>query len=161
MADGLLAVYLLVWVIFAAYGVHRIHLIRLFRRRERNATPPAAPRDWPRVTVQLPVYNERYVVNRLVEAAAALDYPRDRLEIQILDDSTDDTREIAARKVDELRARGIDAVHLTRETREGFKAGALQHGLERARGELLAVFDADFVPPASILREMVPYDGGT
>ena len=157
MADGLLAIYLLVWVIFAAYGVHRIHLIRLFRRRERNAMPPAAPREWPRVTVQLPVYNERYVVNRLVEAAAALDYPRDRLEIQVLDDSTDVTREIAAGKVEELRARGIDVVHLTRDSREGFKAGALQHGLERAKGDLLAVFDADFVPPPSILREMVPY----
>ncbi len=159
LADGLLAIYILVWVIFATYGVHRIHLIRLFRRRVRNAQPPAAPREWPRVTVQLPVYNERYVVNRLIEAAAALDYPPDRLEIQVLDDSTDVTREIAARKVEELRGRGIDVVHLTREQREGFKAGALQHGLDRAKGELLAVFDADFVPPPAILRQMVPYFG--
>jgi cellulose synthase/poly-beta-1,6-N-acetylglucosamine synthase-like glycosyltransferase len=159
IADSLLALYLSVWVVFAIYGIHRIHLIRLFRRRTRDLSPPAKPDDWPAVTVQLPVYNERYVVNRLIEAAAAIDYPRDRLEIQVLDDSTDETREIVARKVAELRARGIDVAHLARGDRSGFKAGALQHGLERAKGEFLAVFDADFVPPPSILREMIPYFG--
>jgi len=153
----LLALYLAVWVIFAVYGLHRIHLIRLFRRRDRDATPPPDPREWPAVTVQLPIYNERYVVKRLIEAAAAIDYPRERLEIQVLDDSTDETRAIAAERVAALRAAGVDIVHLARESREGFKAGALQHGLERARGELLAIFDADFVPPPSILRAMVPY----
>ncbi|HYR52892.1 MAG TPA: glycosyltransferase [Candidatus Dormibacteraeota bacterium] len=159
LQDVLLAIYLAVWVVFAVYGIHRIHLIRLFRRRGRDLSPLPASRSGgcPRVTVQLPVYNERYVVNRLLEAAAALDYPPDRLEIQLLDDSVDETREIAAAKVRELRGRGIDVVHITRHRREGFKAGALQHGLERAKGELLAVFDADFVPPPSILRQMVPY----
>jgi len=159
LADCLLAIYLLVWVIFGAYGLHRIHLIRLFRRRTRDIRPPAEPRDWPPVTVQLPIYNERYVVNRLIEAAAAIDYPRERLEIQVLDDSTDSTREIAARTVADLRARGVDVVHLTREDRAGFKAGALERGLGRAKGEFLAMFDADFVPPPSILREMMPYFG--
>ncbi|HYQ96321.1 MAG TPA: glycosyltransferase [Candidatus Eisenbacteria bacterium] len=159
LADCLLAIYLLVWVIFGAYGLHRIHLIRLFRRRTRDIRPPAEPRDWPPVTVQLPIYNERYVVNRLIEAAAAIDYPRERLEIQVLDDSTDSTREIAARTVADLRARGVDVVHLTREDRAGFKAGALERGLGRAKGEFLAIFDADFVPPPSILREMMPYFG--
>jgi len=159
VADSLLALYLSVWVVFAIYGIHRIHLIRLFRRRARDLSPPAEPDDWPVVTVQLPIYNERYVVNRLIEAAAAIDYPRDRLEIQVLDDSSDETREIVARKVAELRARGTDVAHLTREDRAGFKAGALQNGLERAKGEFLAVFDADFVPPPSILREMIPYFG--
>src|SRR5260221_367421 len=125
----LLAVYSFVWLVFAAYGVHRIHLIRLFRRSARHVPPPARPAAWPTVTVQLPIYNERYVVSRLIEAAAAIDYPRDRLEIQVLDDSTDETREIAARTVVRIRARGIDVVHLTRETRDGFKAGALQHVL--------------------------------
>ncbi|TMQ57254.1 MAG: glycosyltransferase [Candidatus Eisenbacteria bacterium] len=157
LGDCLLAVYLVVWVIFAVYGLHRIHLIRLFRRRDRAARPPADPESWPSVTVQLPVYNERYVVHRLIEAAGAIDYPRDRLEIQVLDDSTDLSREIAAHKVAELRALGTDVVHLTRDDRQGFKAGALQRGLERAKGEFLAIFDADFVPPRSILREMVPY----
>src|SRR5436190_2083350 len=110
--------------------------------------------DPPVVTIQLPIYNERYVVERLLDAATAVDYPRDRLEIQVLDDSTDETTAIAARKIDEIRARGIDAVHVRRDDRSGFKAGALQHGLECARGELLAVFDADFVPPPSILRDL-------
>ena len=155
----LLAVYLSVWVVFAAYGLHRIHLIRLFRRRARDTKPPAIPREWPRVTVQLPIYNEQYVVNRLIEAAAAIDYPHDRLEIQVLDDSTDSTREIAARKVAELRALGTDVRHVTRADREGFKAGALELGLALAKGEFLAVFDADFVPPRSILREMIPHFG--
>jgi cellulose synthase/poly-beta-1,6-N-acetylglucosamine synthase-like glycosyltransferase len=153
----LLASYLAVWLLFAAYGIHRIHLIRLFRRRDRDVTPPPPPREWPVVTVQLPIYNERYVVKRLIEAAAAIDYPRDRLEIQVLDDSTDETRAIAAARVAELRDEGLDIVHLVRASREGFKAGALQHGLDRARGDLLAIFDADFVPPPSILRAMVPY----
>lgn len=153
----LLAIYLAVWVLFAAYGLHRIHLIHLFRRRVRDVVPPSPPGEWPVVTVQLPIYNERYVVKRLIEAAAAIDYPRDRLEIQVLDDSVDETRAIAAERVAALREEGLDIVHLVRERREGFKAGALQHGLERARGDLLAIFDADFVPPPSILRAMVPY----
>ncbi len=155
----LLGLYLLVWIVFAIYGLHRIYLIRLFRRRDRSSIAPAEPDDWPAVTVQLPVYNERYVVNRLLEAAAALDYPRDRLEIQVLDDSTDSTRDLVEEKVAELRARGIDAVHLVRGDRAGFKAGALQYGLVRAKGEFLAIFDADFVPPRAILREMIPYFG--
>ena len=153
----LLGAHLLVWIVLAAYGLHRLHLIRLYRRRERSPRRPAAPTDWPVVTIQLPIYDERYVVERLLDAAAAVDYPRDRLEIQVLDDSTDDTTAIAARKVAEIRGRGIDAVHVRRADRSGFKAGALQHGLECARGELLAVFDADFVPPPSILRDLVPY----
>jgi len=153
----LLAVHLLVWTVLSAYGLHRLHLIRLYRRRERTPRLPAAPTEWPVVTIQLPIFNERFVVERLLEAAASVDYPRDRLEIQVLDDSSDETSEIASRKVAEIRARGIDAVHLRRDDRSGFKAGALQHGLERARGELLAVFDADFVPPPTILRDLVPY----
>jgi len=159
MTGLLLTIYLLVWIVFAVYGLHRLHLIRLFRRRDRSLCPPEPPGEWPTVTVQLPLYNERYVVTRLVAAAAAIDYPRDRLEIQVLDDSTDATRDLARAQVEALRARGIQAVYLRREERAGFKAGALQHGLERARGELLAIFDADFVPPPSILRDLVPYFG--
>ncbi len=159
VSRALLGLYLIVWTVFAIYGLHRIHLIQLFRRRDRNPIPPAPPLEWPAVTIQLPIYNERYVVDRLLEAAAAIDYPRQRLEIQVLDDSTDATREIAAAKTAELRARGIDAKHVVRDTRDGFKAGALQHGLERAKGEFIAIFDADFVPPPRILREMIPYFG--
>ncbi len=157
LGHALRVLYLSVWVVFALYGLHRLHLIRLFKRRDRYAPPPAPPREWPRVTLQLPIFNERYVVERLLEAAAAVDYPRARLEIQVLDDSTDATTEIVARKVAEIRARGIDVVHVRRAGREGFKAGALQYGLERARGEFLAIFDADFIPPSSILRDLVPY----
>jgi len=106
--------------------------------------------------VQLPVYNERLVVERLIDAVAALDYPRERLEIQVLDDSTDDTRAIAAAAVARHRAQGLDIVHLHRPERAGYKAGALAAGLARARGELLAVFDADFVPPPGFLRDLAP-----
>jgi cellulose synthase/poly-beta-1,6-N-acetylglucosamine synthase-like glycosyltransferase len=153
----LLGVHLLVWLVLAAYGLHRLHLIRLFRRAEGVRPAPPRPRTWPSVTIQLPIYNERYVVERLLEAAASVDYPPDRLEVQVLDDSNDETSEIAARTVAKLRARGIDIVQLRRGSRDGYKAGALQYGLERARGDLLAVFDADFVPPPGILRAIVPH----
>ncbi|HEU5311535.1 MAG TPA: glycosyltransferase, partial [Candidatus Eisenbacteria bacterium] len=149
--------HLVIWAVLAVYGLHRLHLILLYRRSPEPPPLPPDPGTWPVVTVQLPVYNERYVVARLLEAAAALDYPRDRLEIQLLDDSTDETAAIAARSIDELQSRGIDAVHLRRSAREGYKAGALQHGLERAKGSLFAVFDADFVPPPGFLRGTVPY----
>lgn len=156
VSHTLLALHLVVWIVFAAFGLHRLHLLRLFRRAQPLAKP-APPESWPAVTVQLPVYNERYVAERLLSATAAIDYPRDRLEIQVLDDSVDETTEIVARKVAELRARGVDVKHVRRPGREGFKAGALQHGLSKARGELVAIFDADFVPPPAILRELVPY----
>jgi cellulose synthase/poly-beta-1,6-N-acetylglucosamine synthase-like glycosyltransferase len=109
------------------------------------------------VTVQLPIFNEMYVAERLVEAVCRLDYPRDRLEVQVLDDSTDETREIAARQVEALRARGFDIRHLHRTDRQGFKAGALAAGLDTARGGLVAVFDADFVPTPEFLKKTVPY----
>src|SRR6185436_16149702 len=158
LVDGLLlSLHLVIWIVLAAYGLHRLHLIVLYRRDEAPPPVPADPESWPVVTVQLPVYNERYVVERLLRAAAALDYPREKLEVQLLDDSTDETVTIAARAIQAMRARGIDAVHLRRGSREGYKAGALQYGLERARGSLLAVFDADFVPPPRFLRETVPY----
>ncbi len=111
----------------------------------------------PTVTVQLPIYNERYVVERLIDAAATLDYPRHLLEIQVLDDSTDDTASLAAAKVQEHRAAGLDIVHLHRPDRDGFKGGALREGLKRAKGELIAIFDSDFVPPAHFIRESLPY----
>jgi cellulose synthase/poly-beta-1,6-N-acetylglucosamine synthase-like glycosyltransferase len=115
------------------------------------------PDPLPVVTVQLPLYNERYVAARLLAAVGALDYPRDRLEIQVLDDSTDDTTAIVASIADRLRASGLDVVHLHRRVRIGFKAGALAEGLAVARGEFIAIFDADFVPPPRFLRETLPY----
>lgn len=128
----------------------------LRHRRATSACPPA-PGDWPRVTVQLPVYNEREVVIRLLDAAAALDYPRDRLLIQLLDDSTDDTTSLAAEWVANQRAAGLDVTLLHRATRQGFKAGALAAGLEQSGSEFVAIFDADFVPDPSFLRRTIPF----
>ncbi|MBI1798923.1 MAG: glycosyltransferase, partial [Candidatus Eisenbacteria bacterium] len=126
-------------------------------RRDRATWSGIADASLPVVTVQLPVYNEGRVIERLIDAVAALEAPVGGLEIQVLDDSTDETRELAARAVERHRARGVDIRHLRRESRHGFKAGALAWGLERARGELIAVFDADFVPPPDFLRRMIPH----
>jgi len=111
----------------------------------------------PFVTVQLPIYNEWYVVERLIESAAALDYPRDLLEIQVLDDSTDDTALLVAEKVKQLQGWGVNVVHIHRENRTGFKAGALANGLEKSNGEYLAIFDADFLPQPDFLKKVLPH----
>jgi hypothetical protein len=140
------------------YAGHRALVLGRWWRARNRATPaPRPPAEWPVVTVQLPLYNERHVAGRLIDAAAALDYPPGRLEIQVLDDSTDDTRGRAADAVARARARGVDGAHLGRAERTGHKAGALAHGLRRARGGLVAVFDADFLPPPDFLRRLVPH----
>jgi cellulose synthase/poly-beta-1,6-N-acetylglucosamine synthase-like glycosyltransferase len=158
LAQGVLALYYLVLGLLALFGVHRLILVALYYRTRRAAPPaPPLPAEWPRVTVQLPLFNELYVASRLIAAVARLDYPRDRLEIQVLDDSTDETRAIIARQVRRLAAAGIDIRHLHRGDRKGFKAGALAAGLTGATGELIAVFDADFVPPPDFLRRTVPH----
>jgi cellulose synthase/poly-beta-1,6-N-acetylglucosamine synthase-like glycosyltransferase len=145
-------------VVLAVYAGHAYLMLYLYRKnRARRAKVPQPLSDWPRVTVQLPIYNERYVVERLIAAACALDYPRDRLEIQVLDDSTDATLEIARKLVAAQQARGINIRHLHRTNRQGFKAGALRAGLEAAQGEYMAIFDADFVPPPDFLKKMMPY----
>jgi cellulose synthase/poly-beta-1,6-N-acetylglucosamine synthase-like glycosyltransferase len=118
--------------------------------------PPALTR-LPRVTVQLPIYNELYVAERLINAVARLDYPADRLEIQVLDDSTDETVEIVRALVERLRANGSAIEQLRRAERAGFKAGALAYGMAQARGEFIAIFDADFVPPRDFLKRTLPY----
>ena len=138
-------------------GLHRGWMVLVYLRTRGRAVPPAPdPEVWPTVTVQLPIFNERYVAARLIETVAALDYPQDRLQIQVLDDSTDDTTEIVERSLRRLPA-GLRVQHLRRAERTGFKAGALAAGLRKAEGELLAVFDADFVPPRDFLRRMVPH----
>jgi cellulose synthase/poly-beta-1,6-N-acetylglucosamine synthase-like glycosyltransferase len=139
-----------------AYAAHRLLTLWRWHRRPPAAAacPPVA--ELPRVTVQLPLFNECAVVERLLDAVAALDYPRERLEVQVLDDSTDATTARARERVRYWRERGLAIELLHRETRDGFKAGALAAGLARARGELLAVFDADFVPPGDFLRRLVP-----
>jgi cellulose synthase/poly-beta-1,6-N-acetylglucosamine synthase-like glycosyltransferase len=157
-APLLLALYYLVLGILAFYGVHRFVLVvRFLRTRDRAPVRPAEPAEWPVVTVQLPLYNEMYVAERLLAAVARLDYPREKLEVQVLDDSTDETSEIVARLVEGHRRAGLDVHHLRRADRTGFKAGALAAGLARARGRFLAVFDADFVPRPDFLKEAVPH----
>jgi cellulose synthase/poly-beta-1,6-N-acetylglucosamine synthase-like glycosyltransferase len=150
------ALYVAAQVILALYASHRFLTLWRWWRLPR----PPRPRDlreWPRVTVQLPLYNERRVVERVIDAAAALDYPRDRLEIQVLDDSTDETYPRAVAAVAPHAARGIDIRVIHRDRRDGFKAGALAAGLVAARGEFVAVFDADFVPPRDFLRRALPH----
>jgi len=138
------------------YGLHRPWMVWGYASRSPRDTP-GAPSVWPSVTVQLPLFNERDVAERLILACVKLDYPRDRLQIQVLDDSTDDTTLRCARLVGSLQAAGHDIQLLHRGDRTGFKAGALAAGTEKASGELLAVFDADFVPTAGFLRLAIPW----
>jgi cellulose synthase/poly-beta-1,6-N-acetylglucosamine synthase-like glycosyltransferase len=159
-----LGAYFAILVCLSFYGSHRYQMAWLYYRHK--ATPPVPPPEaatmpLPRVTIQLPLYNERYVVQRLVEHVCRIDYPRDRLEIQVLDDSTDDTQALARQVVDRFHAQGFDIVHLHRSDRTGFKAGALQAGMAVARGEFIAVFDADFLPPVDFLRRTVPFFADT
>jgi cellulose synthase/poly-beta-1,6-N-acetylglucosamine synthase-like glycosyltransferase len=153
---AVIALYLLVLGVLAVYGFHRGQLLYLYWKHRHQAPRPASKfEDLPVVTVQLPMFNELYVAERLLESVAALDYPKDKLEIQVLDDSTDETTSIAKAKVEELVERGFDATYIHRKDRSGFKAGALEAGLRVARGDYLLVFDADFVPTPSIIHDLV------
>jgi hypothetical protein len=154
----LVALHVLAVAGLVIYGANAYVMMAIHWRHRRGAERRRAlPDPLPAITVQLPVYNERYVATRLLEAVGALDYPRDRLEIQVLDDSTDDTTGIVATLAERLRAGGLDVVHLHRRTRTGFKAGALADGLRVARGEFVAIFDADFVPSPAFLKDTLPY----
>ncbi len=138
--------------------VYRAALIWRYYRSDRKDPEPVARFDEePVVTVQLPVFNERFVVDRLLECVCAFDWPKDKLEVQLLDDSTDDTVTVAANKVRELQARGFDVKHIHRTDRSGYKAGALAAATPDARGDYLAVFDADFVPEPDFLRRTIDY----
>jgi cellulose synthase/poly-beta-1,6-N-acetylglucosamine synthase-like glycosyltransferase len=157
----LIVLYFAVLVPLCCYGLHRAHLVYLCVRHRRRIeaaqrTMPLADSQLPHVTVQLPLYNEATVVSRLLEAAGQLDYPLDRLEIQVLDDSSDETRTLAQAKVQELRSRGINVQYIRRSERVGYKAGALEYGLRTARGEFIAIFDADFIPQPNFLRAALP-----
>jgi cellulose synthase/poly-beta-1,6-N-acetylglucosamine synthase-like glycosyltransferase len=150
--------YIVVLATLAVYGVHRSQLVYLFLKTKRRSIEPKQRfKTLPMVTVQLPMFNERYVAERLVAACGEIDWPKDRLEIQVLDDSTDDTVTIAAAAVEKLRAQGVDATYIHRTNRTGFKAGALENGMRTAKGDYVAVFDADFVPPPAILRQTVDH----
>jgi len=129
------------------------------KRRERKDEEPYSSAAEPMVTVQLPIYNEKYVSERLIDAVASFDYPREKLEIQILDDSNDETVDIIAKRVKLLRCQGFDISQVRRPVRTGYKAGALQYGMEEAKGEFLAIFDADFLPSPDFLRKTIPHFG--
>ncbi|MGA9048939.1 MAG: cellulose synthase family protein [Dehalococcoidia bacterium] len=159
------AVYAVPLLFIFLYSLTQVNLVyRCFRHR-KNAPPDSqneAARSFngdilPLVTVQLPVFNELYVVERLIDAVSVFDYPADRLEIQVLDDSTDETYDLAEAKCQALRARGLDISHVRRSDRTGFKAGALAHGLSLAKGEFIAIFDADFLPPPDFLMSTIPH----
>jgi cellulose synthase/poly-beta-1,6-N-acetylglucosamine synthase-like glycosyltransferase len=145
--------------ILSIYGMHRYEMIRTYfkHRKKLPQEPSARFEELPPVTVQLPLYNERYVVERLIEEVAKIDYPRHLLQIQVLDDSTDETHAFAERLVASYQAAGVPIEYLHRTHREGFKAGALQEGLKTATGELIAVFDADFIPPRDFLMRTVHF----
>jgi cellulose synthase/poly-beta-1,6-N-acetylglucosamine synthase-like glycosyltransferase len=151
-------IYFAVLVGLSCYGLHRYWMIFLYYKHRRETPKPVAHfQKLPKVTVQLPLYNEMYVAERLLDAVVALDYPKDRLEVQVLDDSTDETKEIVARKVAQLRRSGFDVHHIYRANRLGYKAGALENGLRTATGEFIAIFDADFVPMPDLLQKTIHF----
>lgn len=156
------------WIIVSAYAgalffiflfsMGQLHLTWHYLKGKKENNSPIPPiSKFPRITIQLPIFNEKYVVERLIDSVAAIRYPSDKLEIQILDDSTDETVEITAAKVEEYGKKGIDIKHIRRDDRSGFKAGALQYGMEQAKGEFIAVFDADFLPNEDFLEKTIPH----
>src|SRR5882762_3845818 len=144
----LLIPYFGILAVLSVYGLHRYEIIRTYFKHRKKAVdhPPSRFEQLPPVTIQLPLYNERYVVERLIDEVTKIEYPKELLQIQVLDDSTDDTHAFAAALVERYRALGFPIEYHHRTNRDGFKAGALQAGLESATGELVAIFDADFEP---------------
>jgi cellulose synthase/poly-beta-1,6-N-acetylglucosamine synthase-like glycosyltransferase len=150
--------YFAVLILLSVYGIHRYVMVHLFRKyRTRDIHIKERFQELPHVTVQLPIYNEMYVVERLIDAVCNIEYPKERFEIQVLDDSTDETQQIARAVVERYQNKGINIGYLHRENRYGFKAGALAEGLSRARGEFIAIFDADFIPSPEILQKTIHY----
>ncbi|MGH9566022.1 MAG: cellulose synthase family protein, partial [Candidatus Angelobacter sp.] len=153
----LLIPYFIVLILLASYGVHRYILVYLYykHRKKKTTTPSSEFPELPRVTVQLPIFNEQYVVDRLLSSICKLQYPLDKLDIQLLDDSTDETQAVARALVEQYAAQGFPVSYLHRTNREGYKAGALAEGMKTAKGEFIAIFDADFTPPEDFLLKTV------
>ncbi len=149
--------YIALLLLISLYAVNSFFLLINYRKK-RNETPPRKEFSTPpRVTIQLPIYNEYYVVKRLINSVCEIDYPRERLEIQVLDDSDDETKELIDELVREKKADGFDIKIIRRKNRTGYKAGALKYGLQFAKGEFIAIFDADFVPAPDFLKQTLPY----
>src|ERR1700757_4021425 len=154
---ALLIPYFIVLILLAGYGAHRYILVYLYYKHKKNRTtePAAYFGDLPKITVQLPIFNEQYVVERLLDAVCKLNYPREKLDIQVLDDSTDETTEVARGLVERYAALGNPITYHHRTNRHGFKAGALAEGMQTAKGEFIAIFDADFTPPEDFLLKVI------
>jgi cellulose synthase/poly-beta-1,6-N-acetylglucosamine synthase-like glycosyltransferase len=153
-----LAAYFFVLIVLAVYGWHRYYLVYLYlKNRDKEPRVGPAPDPLPVVTIQLPLYNEMYVADRLIEAVCRISYPRELVEIQVLDDSTDETRSVAELAVRRFAAQGVDIKYYHRADRSGFKSGALEAGLNVARGEFVAIFDADFIPRPDFLDRLMPH----
>lgn len=155
--------YIVVTILFALsllyiflFSLSQLHLTWIYMRSAKINREKKIITDFPTVTIQLPLFNEKYVVERLLEAVSKINYPQDKLEIQVLDDSTDETTEIVKNKIEVLRKKGVDITLLHRTIRTGFKAGALESGLEKAKGEFIAIFDADFIPDPDFLFNTIP-----
>lgn len=158
MAYILLFFYLLALLFLFFFSLAQATLIGHYKKAHRKSYPTKTGKqeEIPFVTIQLPVYNEIYVVERLIDAICALNYPKNKMEIQVLDDSTDDTSKLIQKKVNCYKSQAFQILHLQRKNRQGFKAGALQQGLVQASGNFIAIFDADFVPPSDFLNRIIP-----
>ena len=158
----ILSIYGIALLLILGYSIMQMSLVINYRsnQKKRAKKDPGelseTMENYPFVTVQLPLYNEMFVVERLIDAIAAFDYPKNRFEIQVLDDSTDASIEISKKKVDEIKNKGFEASLIIRPERIGFKAGALDYGLKYAKGEFIVIFDADFIPDPDFLKKTIP-----
>ena len=161
LARVILVIYGLCLLLIFFYSVIQLSLaiayVKNKKKQQSRVTPPFDLANAPKVTVQLPMYNEMYVAERIIETCAEIDYPRDKFQIQVLDDSTDETKDIIANKCAEVAARGINIQHIHRTDRTGYKAGALDCAMDKVEGEFIAIFDADFVPSKDFLMRTIPY----
>ncbi|HEY8110272.1 MAG TPA: cellulose synthase family protein, partial [Candidatus Nitrosotenuis sp.] len=148
-------IFILSAILLTAYSINFYYLAFLsFRRKDKN---PMIQVGTPSITIQLPIYNEKYVASRLVDAVCALDYPKDKMKIMVLDDSDDDTTDLLGNLVNQYKKKGYDILHIRRGTRKGYKAGALKYAMKMTDTEYVAIFDADFIPPAWFLKRAIPY----
>ena len=157
LTDLVLYLYFFALLILFAFGAHGFVMVYHYLKTRRREEPLLACKEQPIITVQLPLFNEYYVVERLIQSVCAIEYPKEKLEVQVLDDSTDETVDLVAALVRDYQLLGYDIKHIRRPNRSGYKAGALKAGLETARGEFIAIFDADFVPNKDFLAQTIPH----
>ena len=158
MEDAILLIYFLSLTILFGFGIHGLVMLYYYKKTQKIVNPKERmPEKLPIVTIQLPLYNEFYVIERLIKAVCNIDYPKEFFEVQVLDDSTDETVNLARKLVEDYAKQGFDIKYIHRDNREGYKAGALKEGLRTAKGEFIAIFDADFVPKKYFLMKTIPH----